>query len=139
MKKAISRVLALGLAVIMAISLAACAQKNGKFASVEDYLANEQVQEQLQTSIDSVKDMGMELAITGEGNKLIYTYTYATQIEAENVAEQLKAGLNAQAATFEGVASDLKDVVNVDNPVVVVTYVNKDGTVLHSQEFTAKE
>lgn len=139
MKKAISRVFALGLAVIMAISLAACAQKNGKFASVEDYLANEQVQEQLQTSIDSVKDMGMELAITGEGNKLIYTYTYATQIEAENVAEQLKAGLNAQAATFEGVASDLKDVVNVDNPVVVVTYVNKDGTVLHSQEFTAKE
>lgn len=139
MKKAISRVFALGLAVIMAISLAACAQNNGKFASVEDYLANEQVQEQLQTSIDSVKDMGMELAITGEGNKLIYTYTYATQIEAENVAEQLKAGLNAQAATFEGVASDLKDVVNVDNPVVVVTYVNKDGTVLHSQEFTAKE
>lgn len=139
MKKAISRVFALGLAVIMAISLASCAQNNGKFASVEDYLANEQVQEQLQTSIDSVKDMGMELAITGEGNKLIYTYTYATQIEAENVAEQLKAGLNAQAATFEGVASDLKDVVNVDNPVVVVTYVNKDGTVLHSQEFTAKE
>lgn len=139
MKKAISRVFALGLAVIMVISLAACAQNNGKFASVEDYLANEQVQEQLQTSIDSVKDMGMELAITGEGNKLIYTYTYATQIEAENVAEQLKAGLNAQAATFEGVASDLKDVVNVDNPVVVVTYVNKDGTVLHSQEFTAKE
>lgn len=82
--------------------------------------------------------MGLDLKITGEGNKLIYTYTYATQLDEDGVAEQLKEGLNAQASTFEGVASNLKDVINVDNPVVVVTYLNKDGTVLHTQEFTAK-
>lgn len=138
MKKAISKVFALALAVMMAICLAACAQNNGQFASVEDYLANEQVQEQLQPSIDSVKNMGMDLEITGEGNKLIYTYTFTTQLDEDGVAEQLKTGLDAQASTFEGVASNLKDIVNVDNPVVVVTYLNKDGTVLHSQEFSAK-
>ena len=138
MRKAISKVFALTLAILMAVSLAACAQNNGKFASVEDYLANEQVQEQLQPSIDSVKNMGMDLKITGEGNKLIYTYTYATQLDEDGVAEQLKEGLNAQASTFEGVASNLKDIINVDNPVVVVTYLNKDGTVLHTQEFTAQ-
>lgn len=138
MKKAISKVFSLTLAILMVVSLAACAQNNGKFASVEDYLANEQVQEQLQPSIDSVKNMGLDLKITGEGNKLIYTYTYATQLDEDGVAEQLKEGLNAQASTFEGVASNLKDVINVDNPVVVVTYLNKDGTVLHTQEFTAK-
>ena len=131
MKKAISKVFSLTLAILMVVSLAACAQNNGKFASVEDYLANEQVQEQLQPSIDSVKNMGLDLKITGEGNKLIYTYTYATQLDEDGVAEQLKEGLNAQASTFEGVASNLKDVINVDNPVVVVTYLNKDGTVLH--------
>ncbi len=138
MKKAISKVFSLTLAILMVVSLAACAQNNGKFASVEDYLANEQVQEQLQPSIDSVKNMGLDLKITGEGNKLIYTYTYATQLDEDGVAEQLKEGLNAQASSFEGVASNLKDVINVDNPVVVVTYLNKDGTVLHTQEFTAK-
>lgn len=138
MKKAISKVFSLTLAILMVVSLVACAQNNGKFASVEDYLANEQVQEQLQPSIDSVKNMGLDLKITGEGNKLIYTYTYATQLDEDGVAEQLKEGLNAQASSFEGVASNLKDVINVDNPVVVVTYLNKDGTVLHTQEFTAK-
>ena len=138
MKKAISKVFSLTLAILMVVSLAACAQNNGKFASVEDYLANEQVQEQLQPSIDSVKNMGLDLKIIGEGNKLIYTYTYATQLDEDGVAEQLKEGLNAQASSFEGVASNLKDVINVDNPVVVVTYLNKDGTVLHTQEFTAK-
>ncbi len=138
MKKAISKVFSLTLAILMVVSLAACAQNNGKFASVEDYLANEQVQEQLQPSIDSVKNMGLDLKITGEGNKLIYTYTYTTQLDEDGVAEQLKEGLNAQASSFEGVASNLKDVINVDNPVVVVTYLNKDGTVLHTQEFTAK-
>ena len=138
MKKAISKVFSLTLAILMVVSLAACAQNNGKFASVEDYLANEQVQEQLQPSIDSVKNMGLDLKITGEGNKLIYTYTYATQLDEDGVAEQWKEWLNAQASSFEGVASNLKDVINVDNPVVVVTYLNKDGTVLHTQEFTAK-
>ena len=138
MKKAISKVFSLTLAILMVVSLAACAQNNGKFASVEDYLANEQVQEQLQPSIDSVKNMGLDLKITGEGNKLIYTYTYATQLDEDGVAEQLKEGLNAQASSFEGFASNVKDVINVDNPVVVVTYLNKDGTVLHTQEFTAK-
>ena len=138
MKKAISKVFSLTLAILMVVSLAACAQNNGKFASVEDYLANEQVQEQLQPSIDSVKNMGLDLKITGEGNKLIYTYTYTTQLDEDGVAEQLKEGLNAQASSFEGVGSNLKDVINVDNPVVVVTYLNKDGTVLHTQEFTAK-
>ena len=138
MKKAISKVFSLTLAILMVVSLAACAQNNGKFASVEDYLANEQVQEQLQPSIDSVKNMGLDLKITGEGNKLIYTYTYTTQLDEDGVAEQLREGLNAQASSFEGVASNLKDVINVDNPVAVVPYLNKDGTVLHTQEFTAK-
>ena len=52
--------------------------------------------------------------------------------------EGLKAGVEAQASTFEGLAAELKGAVSAENPVVVVIYATRDGTEIYSQEFTAK-
>ena len=163
MKKAVSRILAVGMAAVMALSLASCAnpapaagsgssdassaasqasstasKSSGKYASMKEDAESEEVQSQIKSLEDTVKAGGMELAIVGEDNKFIYAYTFTKDMNVEGVADQLKKGLDAQAATFESVATSLKLAVDVENPVVVVKYINNDGTELYSQEFSAK-
>ena len=59
-------------------------------------------------------------------------------INTEGLGDSLKEALNGEAATFEGVAASVGKVVDVENPVVVVRYLNKDGSEICSQEFSAK-
>ena len=109
----------------------------GKFKSIAEYLNYPEVKQQIDTLIESMKSMGLNMKVTGEGNKLIYTYQYIQQAPA-GTANALKDSLQTQAGTFEGVAASLKVAIDVSNPVVVVKYLNADGTLLLSQEFQAK-
>lgn len=111
---------------------------SGKFASVEEYVASEELQSQLSTMKESLASSGMDISITGEGNKLIYTYTYPEGTPTDGLADSLAAAIEGQTSTFKSVASALKLVVDVDSPVVVVSYVTSDGTEIFSTEFTAE-
>lgn len=44
----------------------------------------------------------------------------------------------SQADTFKNVASSIKAAVEVENPVVVVRYLNADGSEIYSEEFAAE-
>ena len=136
MKKIISMILSSVLLLTMVLSLTACG--NSKFGSISDFVNSDEFQQQLDAAMSSTEGSGLNLEITGEDNKLIYSYTYQEGMPAE-AAEQLQAALEAQASTLEGIASELKNAVNVENPVVVVEYLNPDGSVLCSMEFSAQE
>ena len=136
MKKIISMILSSVLLLTMVLSLTACG--NSKFGSISDFVNSDEFQQQLDAAMSSTEGSGLNLEITGEDNKLIYSYTYQEEMPAE-AAEQLQAALEAQASTLEGIASELKNAVNVENPVVVVEYLNPDGSVLCSMEFSAQE
>ena len=127
MKKIISMILSSVLLLTMVLSLTACG--NSKFGSISDFVNSDEFQQQLDAAMSSTEGSGLNLEITGEDNKLIYSYTYQEEMPAE-AAEQLQAALEAQASTLEGIASELKNAVNVENPVVVVEYLNPDGSVL---------
>lgn len=136
MKKIVSRILAVGMAAVMALSLASCGKK-----SIEDYVASDEVQEQLESIRSSMASSGIDVDVIGEDNKLIYEYTYGEQFEEEQVeavAEQLESAMNAQASTFENVAASLKEATDVKDPIVEVRYLNADGSEIYSQEFTAE-
>ena len=135
MKKHVKRLLAGVLAVLMALSLVAC---SSKYKTMQDYVNSSEVQEQISSVKAEVESAGMKIELKGEGNKLIYVYTLNTNDIAEDAAAQLESGLTAQASTFEELAAALKKEVKVDNPVVVVQYVDSDGKEIYSQEFTAK-
>lgn len=47
----------------------------------------------------------------------------------------LESSLQSQASTFESVASSLKAAVEVENPVVVVRYLDNTGAEIVAQEF----
>ncbi len=139
MKKMLVRTLACVLAVACLLSLAAC----GKAASIQDYISSDFMQKALETQKAELGDTA-DVDLTAEGDKLIYTFTYKEAIDAdmlESVSAALESALAAEemVSTFEGVASELKKAVDVENPVVVVKYVTTDGTELFSKEFTAAE
>lgn len=136
MKKTVIRALALVLLAACLLSLAAC---GGKFATVEDFVKSDTMQKQLDEMKAELGDQADSLEVTGEGNKLIYTFTVPLNgQDAEAMGAALEGALDSASGTFETVAGYLKDAVKVENPVVVVIYLADDGTELCSKEFAAK-
>lgn len=185
MKKIVLRILSLGLASVLALSMTACSGDNnssassaaasssassaatnssassaaasssavesdsseasagalpGKFATIEEFVNSDIMQEQIDSITSSLKDSGMNIKITGEGDKLVYTYTYETDTtDIEGLAEMLESGMEDQTSVFEGVAASVKLAVDVESPVVVVRYLDSEGNEIYSREFTAAQ
>ncbi len=114
------------------------ADPSGKYASIADYVSSDQVQEQVASLNETFSSLGMEVAIIGQDNQMIYQYTYTTQIATDGLAESLDASLDEQASIFEGAATALKLAVDVEDPVIVVLYRNADGSEILRKEFTAQ-
>lgn len=108
-----------------------------KFATMKEYAESPEVQKQMETMADLYKDSGLTFTMTGEGNKLIYTYTYPEGVNTSGMADAMDGIADQMAPTFELIAETLKNVVEVDNPVLVVKYMDADGTELYSREFSS--
>ncbi len=110
----------------------------GKFASIQEFIESDMMQEQLASQQASLEGSGMSMDITGEDNKLIYSFTIDDpELSSLMDTATLESTLDSQASTFESVASILPAAIEVDNPVVVVRYIGSDGTELVSREFAA--
>lgn len=105
------------------------------YGSMEEFVNSEEVQSQLEAM--QTEEMGV--AVTGEGNKLIYTYTFAEGIATDGMAEVLEAGIQSQASTFQAIAANIALAVDVEDPVVVVRYQDSTGAEIYSAEFSAAE
>lgn len=134
MKKVLSSVFVLAMVFVMALSFTSC---NRKFDTVEAFIASDAMQSQLKEAKDSVEDGTLTIDIVAEGDKLVYVYTYQQDIDVDYAKEALASALDQQASTFENVAKELKNAVNVESPVVVVRYLTKSGAEIYSKEFTA--
>ncbi len=111
----------------------------GKYASIKEYVESDEVQSQLDAMMASLDTSTMKMEVYGEDNKLVYSYTYLVDLSGMgDIASSLNTALEGQASTFEAVASSLKLAVDVENPVVVVKYLDKDGNEITSKEFAAK-
>ena len=135
MKKYAERLLVGVLALLMAVSLVSC---SSKYKTMEDYVKSSEVQEQISSVKSEVENAGMSIELKGEGNQLIYVYTIDSAYVTDSTASQLESGLSSQSSVFVELASALKDEVAVDNPVVVVQYVDSDGNEIFSQQFNAE-
>lgn len=108
------------------------------FDSVAEFAASDLIQDQLTSMKESLVEAGMDINITGEDNKLIYTFSYLEIEKMDGMAEAIEEQLTTQADTFKSVAKSIKAAVDVEDPVVVVTYVDANEEVIYSQEFPAE-
>lgn len=134
MKKLTTNFLLLVTILAMAFSLVACGGNN----SVEDYVNSEEVQSQLSTLEKSLEGSGMNIKISAKDNKMIYTYTYDNMEKSDELAEQLEAAMQAQDSKFQATADGIKSEVGVDSASVVIEYIDKNGEMIYTKEYTAK-
>lgn len=87
-------------------------------------------------------DDSMEVALEGSDDTLTYIFKYSddalADTDVEALAAALEEGMDSQSAVFENIASQVGQVVSVENVKVVVTYAKADGTEIYSREFAAK-
>lgn len=110
----------------------------GKFHSLEDFVNSDLVQSQLKSQLDALEGTGISGKVTAEGNKLFYTFTIENDSISSLISKDiLDTGLETQADTFRGIASMLRAAVDVENPVVVIRYLDSFGNEITSREFSA--
>lgn len=154
MKKLI-KLLTCAAMLAMVLSLAACGGDDDKsseksttedkkytYDSIKDFVDSEEFQAELKTLMDSMDQSEMKMEVSGEGNKLIYSYTYTDIVIDDTtktaMAEALEEGLTAQSSQFTSLAASLTEEINVTDPIVKVEYIDAEGTVIYEKEFTAK-
>ena len=112
----------------------------GKFASIQEFIDSDMMQEELATQMADLEGTGMSMELTAEDNKLIYNFKIDDpDLSAAMDTSALESSLDSQASTFESVAGILPAAIDVENPVVVVRYLDSDGNELASREFAPSD
>lgn len=113
---------------------------SGKFASIQEFIESDIMQDQLASQMESLEESGMTLELTGEDNQLIYNFIIQDEDLSALLAadpSSLESTLESQSSTYSSVAASLTAAIDVEDPVVVVRYTGSDGTELVSKEFPA--
>ena len=99
------------------------------------------VAKQLDEQLGSMSSDEFTVEIAGEGNTLIYTFTFGEAIDLSDetikaaIVSALESGMEQQRSVFEGIADELQEQVEEENVKVRIVYNNADGTEIYSGEF----
>ncbi len=110
---------------------------DGKLNSISDFINSSDFQGQIEALKETMKDQGLNMEVSVEGDKLIYSYQYLEEVETEGLSEMLNAALDTQENTFKMIANSITLAVNVESPIIVVRYLDREGNLLCEREFTA--
>lgn len=128
-----NRKIAAGLLVVMLLAMSVLFAGCGGPSTLEEYISNDT------EAAQQIKNMNTnELAVTVEGNTLVYTYTYPQVIDAslvDAVKTQLESTIDSSSSTFTGLADQLEEQSGIDGISVKVVYLNGDGTELMNKTY----
>ena len=131
------KIIGILLAVCLAFSCVACGDGEKKpYASVEEFVQSEEVQQQVQQASEQYQADGLTITASADGDKLVFTYAVSTQIDAAATIPALEMEFDAQASSFTQVIQQMREQIDVENPSIVLRYVNADGSEILSREFT---
>lgn len=106
--------------------------------TMEEFVNSDELQSELESLKSTVSAQGMDLEVTGEGNKLVYIFTYQDVANQEGMAEQLESALDAQKSTYVTLASQLETQMGIDGVVVAVQYIDCNGELIYEAEYSAE-
>lgn len=117
-------------------SVSQSAAKVKKFDSMSAFVKSDMFQKQIDTMMKAFKGQSIKLDVAGEGNKLIYSYSYTVEL-SDLPAEKstISESLEEQKGIFNLLAKSLKSAVTVEDPVVVVRCLTKGGEEILSKTY----
>lgn len=108
----------------------------GKVASMEEYVKHPNVVQKMETMKASFKAQNMDMELSAEGDKLIYSVTYTIDLGDIAAAKpQLDSTMEAQRSTVQTALDMLKKEVDVEHPIIVYRYYTMDGELIGEYEF----
>lgn len=139
MKKITLSIVAVLMALTSVFTFAACGQSPEQ--KLVSYVESDNFQKQVDQMASSFASV-LDVKVSAEGSKVIYDFTYKTQIEDSLVAatkETLDSTFQSMSSTYTDIADAIKKEVGVENPVVVININNADGKNITSIEFKASK
>ncbi|MEZ3506231.1 MAG: DUF4854 domain-containing protein [Lachnospiraceae bacterium] len=109
--------------------------------TVESLLNDPATKAQYEEAFAEYEEQGMSVAVEAKGNELVMSLTFTdSSMVQDGMTEQLEAGLDATASTFETLAGSLDTAVGADAGTCTysVRYLDADGNVLAERSFSAK-
>lgn len=96
------------------------------------------IEDQINASAD---EMGCSVALSVDGNALVFLYTLNEEIPTDDdtlaaLAESYDTMFDAQKATFESLCTEIKNETGVEDAVIRISAANPDGTELYSRDFS---
>ena len=123
------------LAALMLLSMAAC---SGIVASLKVFAESEEMQSQRKVLQDQVDGL-VEIDITGEDNRLIYTFTFLQNLgNTSGMSDAFKEMAKELELQKEEIFASLKSAVEVDDPVIVMKFIDVNGKEVFFQEFDSQ-
>lgn len=114
-----------------------------QYASIKDYVNDPTFQAEVKKQMAQYEGQGMSMTITGEGDKLVYTYKYTDKqlidedFSLEDAQAYFDEAVAKQESQFKSLAAQLPVYIDVDDPSVVLRYYDYDDTLIWEKEFKA--
>ncbi|MGN0491219.1 DUF4854 domain-containing protein [Ruminococcus sp.] len=139
MKKLALSIVAVLVAITTVFGLTACGETPEQ--KLKSYIESDTVQEQISSMTSSFESI-LDIDVKAEGEKLVFDFTYKTQIDdatLETVKTQLETAFDSLASTFENMANQIKKEVGIENAAVIININNADGKNIVNLEYKATE
>ncbi len=131
---------------LLCFALVACGNSNeikviegGKkvYDGVDTYVASQEYQGKMQETIETMDQWGLTLEIVGEGDTVVYSYTYQTQVDlSEDTKASILESIKAQDAVYQSIIKQIAEETTEKDPKIKIVYYNADGSIILEHTFT---
>lgn len=108
-----------------------------KYRSMKEFANSPEMRQEAEMANKQMLSQGLHVDFIGENNQFIFAYTLLVQPDDPHSIESLEAELDADTTYYQELAVYLTDIVDVQNPVIVVRFSDPDGTKRIERKFTA--
>lgn len=139
MKKLALSIVAVLVAITTVFGLTACGETPEQ--KLKSYIQSDVVKEQIDSMTSQFESM-LDIDVKAEGEKLVFDFTYKTQIDdatLSTVKSSLETAFSSLASTFETLANQIKKEVGLAGATVVININNADGKNIVNLEYKATE
>ena len=139
MKKLALSIVAVLVAITTVFGLTACGETPEQ--KLKSYIQSDAVKEQIDSMTSQFESM-LDIDVKAEGEKLVFDFTYKTQIDDATlkiVKPSLETAFSSLASTFETLANQIKKEVGLAGATVVININNADGKSIVNFEYKATE
>ena len=107
------------------------------YKDVETYVGSTQYQDKIEDTIETMDGWGLTLSVYGEGNTVVYSYTYKEQVDlSEDAKASILESIKSQASVYASILDQIEKETAESQPQIKVVYCNADGSVLVEHTFT---